>query len=87
MNGRIRAQGHDLSSMRGGFVEVESRRAEMVVSQMLLVRPDITVAWPASDGRTIPMVWRRQCPLCGRWLEKREPHIPWMCQCGWRGGL
>lgn len=31
-------------------------------------------------------VWTRQCPSCGRSLQKTDPMHPWICECGWRSG-
>ena len=28
--------------------------------------------------------WTRQCPSCGRRLEKWDPMSPWICTCGWQ---
>ena len=57
---------------------LERQVTDVGMSEMFLDREKTIV-------KMIPLTWQRHCPMCGVWLEKRQPTDPWVCRCGWRG--
>ncbi len=65
------------TSVNSKFAELDARigtlRSE--VRKMADVADELTAAMLA--------MWQRNCPLCGRQLEKVDPMRPLQCPCGW----